>query len=153
MTQGRVPHSWYYIFFISSPPTVIATCTTAARSRAPRRRWASPPPTATGDGAAGDGIFRCDAGRPISTLILVSCRWCSDQSGPAGPSQTLQETQLDLLTPAECVDFGALLEANGTFEICTGRKKRFVFAMPVPTINSLLSTDRLQMDGHLKACN
>jgi hypothetical protein len=49
---------------------------------------------------------------------------CTDQSDPS-LAQKLQETKLDILTRKECEDLGAPLQANGTMEICAGKKSLF----------------------------
>lgn len=66
-------------------------------------------------------------GKPTSDRNWGWCsKWCHNKVGPA-PAQKLQETQLDILTPLECVDFGQDLNSNDTLEICTGRKTQFAF--------------------------
>ena len=50
--------------------------------------------------------------------------WCGDKEGPS-QVQTLQETQMDILTPKECKDLGADLNADEQREFCTGRKTSF----------------------------
>ena len=54
-------------------------------------------------------------------------------------AKSLQETKIDLLTEEQCEEMGSNLRANGTHEICAGRKNYFPKVLKFARVKSVVN--------------
>ena len=71
--------------------------------------------------------------------------WCretcskTDSEIDSESKKALQETKIELLTEEQCVEMASNLRANGTHEICAGRKNYFPKVLKFVRIKSVVN--------------
>ena len=67
--------------------------------------------------------------------------WCRETCSKTDSEskKALQETRIDLLTEEQCEEMGSNVRANGTHEICAGRKNYFPKVLKFVRVKSVVN--------------